>query len=444
MPTVRGCLAMAMAAALGVLSICPATSASPVVRHGAGSRETGTERRAVLDNVVREAGIRTPDFTYSGEGIDVDKDGDEDIFISNHTRGARLWRNNGGGRFTRIARYAWPDHNADDKLIDRHHCAWADVDRNGMLDAYCTTGRTNANYVKRHRGNELWLQSRDGRFTQVGAAWHVTDICGRGRSAAFVDANGDRFPDLFVANSYPRKDSGDECNRSRHLPNEKSKLFINLGGDKFRYASQLLKVGFGLGEECIEPLDFDGDGWQDLYLCRKHGEPPALFRNRGGHGYVNVSSEHALSGAASDAAVVDLDRDKDPDLVTVAAHGVHYQLNVDGTFAERVLIGAVPTGGDGWAVAVADIDGDGDRDIYAMVGDERLSSNPDDVIWLRDGWAFTATPVPPAGGLADDIVIVRPWRSGATGLLVLNGYDKCCGGGAHHLGPIALFRWNAG
>jgi FG-GAP-like repeat len=117
---------------------------------------------------------------------------------------------------------------------------------------------------------------------------------------------------------------------------------------------------------------------------------------------------------------------------------------VNGTFAAQVEVGALPQGGDGWAVAVADIDGDGDRDIYGMVGDERLVSNPNDIIWLRDGWTFTPVPVPPAGGLADDIVVVRPWRSGRVGLLVLNGYDKCCGAGAHERGPIALFHWNSG
>jgi hypothetical protein len=90
---------------------------------------------------------------------------------------------------------------------------------------------------------------------------------------------------------------------------------------------------------------------------------------------------------------------------------------------------------------VADIDGDGDRDVYGMIGDSDLGSNPNDVLFLRDGLTFTRAPVQPAGGLADDVVIVKPWQTGQVGLLVMNGYDKCCGRNAHQLGPIALFRW---
>src|SRR5262245_2043358 len=71
------------------LGALPATSAleSPGVHHA---------KRVVvpvLRNHVREAGLRTPDLTYSGQGVDVDRDGDQDLFISNHTRGGSLWRN---------------------------------------------------------------------------------------------------------------------------------------------------------------------------------------------------------------------------------------------------------------------------------------------------------------------------------------------------------------
>ena len=90
-----------------------------------------------------------------------------------------------------------------------------------------------------------------------------------------------------------------------------------------------------------------------------------------------------------------------------------------------------------------DVDGDGDRDVYGMIGDSDLGSNPNDVMFLRDGLTFTRAPVQPAGGLADDVVIVKPWQTGQVGLLVVNGYDKCCGRNAHQFGPIALFRWGS-
>ncbi len=92
---------------------------------------------------------------------------------------------------------------------------------------------------------------------------------------------------------------------------------------------------------------------------------------------------------------------------------------------------------------MGDIDGDGERDVYGMIGDRELRSNPNDVIFFRHGLTFTRSPVPRAGGLADDVVIVKPWPNGQVGLLVLNGYDKCCGRNAHARGPLALFRWGS-
>jgi hypothetical protein len=198
-----------------------------------------------------------------------------------------------------------------------------------------------------------------------------------------------------------------------------------------------------MGASCIVTLDYDNDGWQDLYLCRQSDERPLLFKNQQGHGYLDVTAQHQLAGRVSDAAVIDLDLDNDPDLVTASIQAFRYQLNEGGVFSAPVDIGAVPTGGDGWAVAVADIDGDGERDVYGMIGDRSLSSNPNDVIFFRHGLTFTRAPVPRAGGLADDVVIVKPWPNGQVGLLVLNGYDKCCGQNAHRDGPLALFRWGS-
>ena len=392
-----------------------------------------------LVNYIASSGIRTPEFTYSGMGIDIDRDTDQDIFISNHTRGGSLWRNNSLGRFAQTATYAWPKYNPRHQLIDRHDCVWADVDRNGRVDAYCTTGRTMANYVKTGRGNELWLQDRTGHFVNQAPQWNVDDVCGRGRVVRFVNANGDAYPDLVVANARGRAVT-DPCDSDPDLPNERTKLFLNHLGRYFRYVPTRLPVPAGAGVQCVVPLDFNGDGWQDLYLCQQLNEAPMLFENHQGHGYVNVTAEHRLTGLVSDAAATDLDGDGDPDLVIAAAHDFQYQLNDAGVFGDPVEIAAVPAGGEGWAVAVGDIDGDGDTDVYGMVGDYRLLTNPNDVIFYRDGLSFTSAPVPHAGGLADDVVMVHPWRNGQTGILVLNGYNHCCGPNAHKLGPIALFR----
>jgi hypothetical protein len=258
-----------------------------------------------------------------------------------------------------------------------------------------------------------------------------------------VDANGDTFPDLFLGNA-PQRAMPDPCDHDPKLPSEISKLYLNIEGRRFRHVPGWLVAHGGLGAACIVPLDFNGDGWQDLYLCHDRHEPPALFQNQRGHGYIDVTARHSLSHQVAEAAVTDLDRDGDPDLVTAGRRAFHYQLNRDGVFDDPVRVGTVPSGGDGWGVAIADVDGDGDRDIYGMVGDRRLESNPDDVLWLRDGWTFTPRMLRPAAGLADHVVVVKPWPNGQAGLLVLNGYHRAQSRGGPTPGPIALLRWDAG
>ena len=278
----------------------------------------------------------------------------------------------------------------------------------------------------------------------MGRKWHADDICGRGRHARFIDANGDKFPDLFLANSKPRP-VPDECDTSTQLPNENSKLFINQGGKSFHYAPGRMDLTPGMGERCVEPLDYNGDGWQrPSSVSRLEPATRSLSQQRRARLHENVSAHHQLADPIADAAVVDFDHDGDPDLVTARALGYFYQLNENHSFGASVQIGSVVDGADGWAVAVADIDGDGDRDVYGMIGDSTLASNPRDTIWLRQGTTFTPYRVPLQGGLADDIVVVHPWSGGRAGLLVLNGYDKCCGANAHALGPIALLRWHGG
>ena len=379
-------------------------------------------------NVIGESGIRRHDFTYGASPVDVDRDGDQDVLVSNHLHPSKLWRNNGRGRFTRIAHDAWPRFNSEGKAIDRHACAWADVDRNGRPDAFCATGRTDSNFVKFGRDNELWLQRRDGTFREVGTSWRIGDVCGRGRRGVFLDANGDRYPDLFLAN-FPPRQVPDDCNRlADRLPNERSKLYINQSGERFRYTPARLRVNAGVGGPCALRLDFNRDGWDDLFTCR-NGGTPRLFRNRHGR-FALVNNPH-LDYRVRDAALGDMDGDRDIDLVTASARQFSLHLFDSGSFGPRARIGLVPEGGNGHKVSTGDIDGDGDLDVYGMV-DDFPRSNPVDFIWFNQEMVFDRLRLPRTGGFADDVEVLHPWRNDRAGFLVMNGWAEP--------GPISLVR----
>ena len=320
-----------------------------------------------------------------------------------HGQGGRLWRNNGKGRYRRVATSAWPKHNDHGKIIDRHDCDWADVDRDGRPDAYCSTGRFVSNEVKRGRDNELWMQTRSGRFRDVANRWGVGLPCSRGRHVTFVDANGDRWPDLFVGNEKPRH-MHDPCNRRPGSPrNEQSRLFVNTHGRGFRSAPRLWDYGAGPGTSCAEVLDIDGDGWQDLLTCgHRGGESLRLYRNRQGRGFADVTAQHDLDAPVNDAAVADLDHDGDPDLVT-ARHGQFaYQLCANGHYGPPATIGR-PAHGNGHSVAVGDADGDGDLDVYGLARAGAIPTTP-------SGWPADRTAIPPTRPSTSPRLAVRENR----------------------------------
>ncbi len=115
-------------------------------------------------------------------------------------------------------------------------------------------------------------------------------------------------------------------------------------------------------------LDFDRDGWFDLYLASKDG-PNLLFRNNGDWTFTDVTE-----GSGTDqpdrswigAVASDIDGDGWDDLLLMGNEGTRLLLNDgDGTFS-----GVLDTGLDrpGWPVhhaTFADVDGDGDLDLYA-------------------------------------------------------------------------------
>ena len=237
----------------------------------------------VAVNTVSGSGLASSLETWDATVVDYDGDGDQDVWVGYHDQGGRLFRNAGTGVYTRVAAAAWPRVNADGKIPDRHLCAWADVDRNGLVDAYCSAGRGGQNLVKTGKDNELWLQTAPGRFSEVGTAWGVGDVCGRSHYVAFLNANGDSYPDLFVGNASPRAVTGDPCdNPANGLPNEQSKLFLNLAGAGFRSVDDWGITGYG-GTRCAEVVDVNRDGWDDLLVCGNTATK--LYVNNQGTGF---------------------------------------------------------------------------------------------------------------------------------------------------------------
>ena len=121
-------------------------------------------------------------------------------------------------------------------------------------------------------------------------------------------------------------------------------------------------------------LDYDTDGHLDLYLVNSGdltGEPlasSALYRNVGDGTFVDVTAAAGVEAAdryGMGCAVGDYDNDGDPDIyVTAFGPNLLYRNDGDGTFTD--VTASARVGDPAWSASAtfADIDLDGDLDLY--------------------------------------------------------------------------------
>lgn len=229
-----------------------------------------------------------------------------------------LFRNNGDGTFTDVTREAGV---ADERGLFGFGVAWFDMDDDGRLDLLVAND-SGPNFVYRNLGN--------GRFEEIGYA-----------SGAALDGNGRTQAHMGIA-------IGDYDNDGRndiHITNfadDFNVLYRNHDGRSFSDVSYVAGVAtvsmpfLGWGTEFI---DYDNDGWRDLFVANGHIYPIAdrlpwntsyaqralLFRNLQGTRFEEIGSAagDALTTPrlARGSAAGDLDNDGDVDLVVNVLDG---------------------------------------------------------------------------------------------------------------------------
>jgi tetratricopeptide (TPR) repeat protein len=132
--------------------------------------------------------------------------------------------------------------------------------------------------------------------------------------------------------------------------------------DDTRFLHQLTGGGIGV-------IDFDRDGWSDLYMTQGGGhpfdaegsKPNSLFRNLEGSRWSEVTSSTATGdlGYGQGVAVADLNQDGFPDIVVAnIGPNVLYLNNGDGSFARRNLVSATTVGDWTTSIGCGDLSGD--------------------------------------------------------------------------------------
>lgn len=118
----------------------------------------------------------------------------------------------------------------------------------------------------------------------------------------------------------------------------------------------------------VAAADVDGDGLVDLYFCHKQAANQ-LYRNLGNGRFENFTRS-ANAGCTNQTSVgavfADVDGDGAPELVVSSFGGPHALLRNDGKghFTDVTLAAGIRGNSGGTSVALADLDGDGDLDLY--------------------------------------------------------------------------------
>jgi hypothetical protein len=280
-------------------------------------------RDGTFTDVTDKAGLAGGSFGMGVAVADYDNDKLQDLYLTNYGRNT-LFRNTGGGTFVDVTDKAgvsapgwstcasWFDFDNDAKL-DLFVSSFVYYDRS--LNILCSDEQKRPYYcIPRHykpRASHLFRNNGDGTFADVSKQSGIADFAGKSFGAVATDVNNDGWLDLFVANDT--------------MPNF---LFINKGGKKFEEAglaagvaySQAGKPRSGMG---VDATDYDGDGWQDLFVANIDQEFFSLYRNQTDLTFTDEPGEIApatqlLSGWG--LRFFDYDNDSDPDLLLVNGH----------------------------------------------------------------------------------------------------------------------------
>jgi hypothetical protein len=157
----------------------------------------------------------------------------------------------------------------------------------------------------------LFHNNGNGSFSDVSRESGITASPGKSFGVVATDVNNDGLLDLFVANDT--------------LPNF---LFINKGGGKFEESGLAAGVAFsetgkprsGMG---VDAADYDGDGWQDLFVANIDQEFFSLYNNQKDLTFTDEPGEIAPSSQLLSGwglKFFDYDNDGDPDLLLANGH----------------------------------------------------------------------------------------------------------------------------
>jgi len=315
---------------------------------------------------------------------DYNNDGFKDILV---LRGAwnglygevpnSLLRNNGNGTFT--------DVTISSGLMSYHPtqtATWNDFNNDGLLDLFIGNETSDPNHP---HPCELYINNGNGTFRDVAKEAKI-DLTYFIKGVTSGDYDNDGWQDIFLSTM-----------------NGQRLLLRNVGKENGTLEFEDVTIRSGLGNDPGDSFttwfwDYDNDGWLDIFTCdftyykslahyaaaEKLGIPTEkvnkvfLYRNNGDGTFTNKADELGINkmvfSMGGNFGDIDYDGYLDmylgtgnPQFQSLLPNKMFYNLKGEG-FADITAAARVGHLQKGHGVSFADIDNDGDQDIYIQLG----------------------------------------------------------------------------
>ena len=350
-------------------------------------------RNGTFTDVTERAGVPGGGYGMGVAVADYDGDGWPDLYVTQYGRSI-LYHNNRNGTFTDVTEKAgvaapgwassavWFDYDNDGRL-DLFVCRFVDFDKS--KNKFCGNEHTGERYYcvpSAYDPARSWLfhNNGDGTFTDVSQESGIAKVLGKAWGVVATDVNNDGWMDLFVANDT--------------MPNF---LFVNTSKSRFEEAGIQAGVAYGQDGRArsgmgVDSADYDGDGWQDLFVTNVDQEMYSLYRNSQDLMFDDVAGQMGLGRltrlmSGGGIKFFDYDNDGDVDLFIanghpddkIEEHSAHVMyreplllFHNEGGRLRNVSSSAGPAFTKPFAargMAVGDFDNDGAIDVLVAVND---------------------------------------------------------------------------
>lgn len=275
-----------------------------------------------------------------GAGVssfDFDGDGDDDITLCQYQQEIEFYQYE-DGEFSQLPGITGAE--------DAKSCQWVDFDNDGDSDLFFT--RTWGECA-------LFERVNDWGFIDITASSGIDMPVFQTYGSCWGDYNNDQLLDLYICNY--------------HFDGTENFLFENLGDGTFEDVTEQANAGGGSQYSFQSTfLDYDRDGWQDLFIINdRYTSPNVLLRNNMGVFEDATASDMGMFLINSMSNTIgDFDNDADLD-VFISNDPTGHLLHVnqgDGTFIEMADEAGLSTNDFCWAAQWMDFDLDGWQDIH--------------------------------------------------------------------------------